>query len=594
MDYEKLRIKKILILFSCGIVILYANIFYIQVIKGKYYFKKANINRIRLIHYPAVRGRIFDRNGKLLAEDKPTLNLVFYRSGLSKIQINQTLNKLKQLIEHLDIEKIKQKIRKNRYRVFEPIVILEDLRDERLLAKISENMAQLPGVGIKVIPRRYYPEDNLAAHVIGYVSKISYKEYGILKEKGYRFNDRIGKAGIEFYCEEYLRGEDGGKQIEVDALGRCIKVLAEKPPKPGADVFLTIDKRIQTVTETVMQDKKGVVIVADVNTGEILAMVSKPDFSPNLFAGNIENNTEKINEIFCDKNFPFINRAIQALYAPGSIFKIITAACALEEKIISETDILECEGVYKVGKHKFKCFAGQRHGRINIVSALAHSCNIFFYQLGLKVGVSNLIRYAKKFGLGKNIDIELPFEKNGFLPTTLWKWERFKRPWYPGETLNLAIGQGYIQTTPLQIVNVISALITGRIIKPKIIKEIVYPEKKLSIKPIDYSYSKKLDISEKTREIIKKGLLGVVEYGTGRACKLSYLKIAGKTGTSQNPKGKDHALFVCYAPADNPKVIILVIVEHGGSGGAVAAPIAKEIIQKCKNILFGDEVKITT
>jgi penicillin-binding protein 2 len=406
----------------------------------------------------------------------------------------------------------------------------------------------------------------------------------------------IGKYGVEYQWETYLRGVDGGRQIEVDALGREIKELRSVEPFPGNNLTLTIDFDLQKVAEEAFQEKTGALIAMDPRNGRILAMVSKPSFDPDTFARSIS--LEDWKSLTENPLSPLQNKGIQGQYPPGSVFKIITAIAGLETGAITPNTQFTCRGIYPYGNRDFRCWREEGHGTINLHRAIVESCDIFFYQVGLKVGVDAIAHYAEEFGLGNPTGIALPHEKSGIVPSTSWKKERLGVPWYSGETLSLAVGQGYINATPLQLLMLISAIANGgRLYLPHVTEKVedVYGN---VIKEWPVSEMRKVDVSEKTLEIIQQALMGAVNdpHGTGWACVLKQAKVAGKTGTAQVikipqnfKKGdmdrlpwkyRDHAWFVAYAPFEDPIIAVVVLVEHGGYGGAAAAPIAKRVIEK--------------
>jgi penicillin-binding protein 2 len=382
----------------------------------------------------------------------------------------------------------------------------------------------------------------------------------------------------------------------VDALGREIKDLRSVEPFPGNNLILTIDLDLQKIAEEAFQEKTGALIAMDPRNGRILAMVSKPSFDPDTFAGSIS--LEEWKSLTENPLSPLQNKGIQGQYPPGSVFKIITAIAGLETGAITPNTQLTCRGIYPYGNRGFRCWREEGHGTINLHRAIVESCDIFFYQLGLKVGVDAIAHYAEEFGLGSSTGIALPHEKSGIVPSTSWKKRRLGAPWYSGETLSLAVGQGYINATPLQLLMLISAIANGgRLYLPQVTEKVedVYGN---LLKEYPVEEIGRVDVSEKTLRIIQAALMGAVNdpRGTGWACVLKEAKVAGKTGTAQVIKipqnfkkgdmdrlpwkHRDHAWFVAYAPFENPVIAVVVLVEHGGYGGAAAAPIAKRVIEK--------------
>jgi penicillin-binding protein 2 len=431
---------------------------------------------------------------------------------------------------------------------------------------------------------------------MGYLGEIDEDELKQSRDAPYRMGDMIGKNGVEYQWEADLKGVDGGRQIEVDALGREIKPLRSVEPFPGNNLILTLDLELQKVAEEAFQDKSGALIAMDPKTGRILAMVSKPSFDPNLFARNIS--TEEWKSLMENPGHPLQNKGIQGQYPPGSVFKIITAIAGLESGIIDPDTQMPCTGIYTYGNRDFRCWKDGGHGRLSLHRAIVESCDIFFYQVGLKVGVDLIARYANEFGLGRTTGISLPHEKPGIVPSTSWKKKSSGAPWYSGETLSLAVGQGYLNTTPLQLLSLISAIANGgKLYFPQVVERVenIYGDVLDEYPPIEQG---RVNVSENTLHIIQEALLGAVNepHGTGLACALKEVKVSGKTGTAQvirMPENfqrgdmdrmplrfKDHAWFVAYAPYEDPTIAIVVLVEHGGFGAAAAVPIAKKVLER--------------
>jgi len=558
----------VLILFS----ILMLRITHLQIIKGGYFRNISENNRIRLIPIAASRGMIFDRNGEILAIDEPSFDISIIQLGLSKNNIEKSLSNLSKLVD-INIEEAKTNIKKKHNRPFEPAVIVADV-DRITLAKVAERAPDLPGVLIQVTPKRNYLHGELCAHLLGYLGEIDQKELNI--RKNYKSGEWIGKSGIESVYDSYLKGVNGGKQIEVDVRGRQLQVLGKKEPVPGNNLFLSIDTKMQQIAYDALENNCGAVVVVNPQNGEVLTCVSKPSFDTNMFLHRMS--AIEATSLFSDPRHPLLNRAIQAQYSPGSVFKIVVATAALENNIIRPEDTIECGGVYEIGKQKFSCFQKEKHGVVGLINAITLSCNVYFYQLGYKLGVSRINEFAKKFGLGKPTGIDLPSEKTGIIPTPAWKEKVFKTDWYTGDTINLSIGQGYALVTSLQMANLLSIVANGgRVYRPHLATKMVSSSGKvMNFNPDILDI---VPISVQTKELLHKALEDVVSRGTGQKAMLWNMRVAGKTGTAQNSQGDDHAWFVCFAPVEDPRVAIAVIVENGGKGGAIAAPIARKILQ---------------
>lgn len=492
------------------------------------------------------------------------------------------------------------------YSVMNPLTLIRDVKWETA-AEIEERHHEFPGVTTDWEPYRKYIDGHLVGHILGYIRSVDAEEYEALKEKGYGYNDLIGKTGVEKSAEEYLRGIDGRRWIEVDTKGRFSDTLDMVPAEPGKDVVLTIDLRLQkaaleSLEKNINRIKNsngngnygdanaGAVVVLDVNSGEVLAMVSYPTYDPAIFlAGASDREAQrKIVELNTDSiNTPLLNRPIQGLYAPGSTFKPLTAIAGLEEGIIKVNETIRDEGIYYIDGMKFECLEYRyglgTHGDLTIERALATSCNIFFHILGKETGIDNLDKWAKRFGLGELTGIDIPGEYQGNRNCREYKLAQIREPWYPADTAQAAIGQLYNQFTPLQLANYVSSIANGgKKYKPQLIKRIVNHDGTIA-KNKDPEYEE-IQIKQETIEAVKKGMVAVTNSIDGTAVtifeSLPY-KVAGKTGTAQTGRRNesDNGLFVCYAPADDPQVAIAVVVEKG-VWGSNTAPIALDVLTK--------------
>ena len=568
-------------------------LWYLQVIKGSDFRQMSTNNCIRIREDPAARGMILDRKGQLLALNRPSFEVYLVPEDLKEnlevlVKAGQMLN--------MNPEEIKEKLQTQKKRTpFRPVKIKSDIEWNEL-ARLETSRVHLPGLLVDVRPRRAYHYGQLASHLIGYLGEVDENELKQSKGTPYRMGAMIGKYGIESQWETDLRGVDGGRQIEVDALGREIKHLRSVESFPGNNLTLTIDFDLQKVAEEAFQEKTGALIAMDPKSGRVLAMVSKPSFDPDTFARNIS--SEEWKSLMENPFSPLQNKGIQGQYPPGSVFKIVTAIAGLETGVITPNTQLTCKGVYPYGNRDFRCYKEGGHGTINLHRAIVESCDIYFYQVGLKVGVDAIAHYANELGLGRLTGIALPHEKSGIVPSTSWKKKRLGAPWYSGETLSLSVGQGYINTTPLQLLMLISAVANGgKLYLPQVVEKVedIYGNTLKDYPPVEVAQA---DISEKTLHFVQEALMGAVNdpHGTGWACALKDFKVAGKTGTAQvikmaqdfkkgdmdrmPLKFKDHAWFVAYAPFEDPIIAVVVLVEHGGYGGAAAAPIAKRVIEK--------------
>ncbi len=592
---EDLRGKyKFLVVFVClAFLFLFIRLWFLQVIKGSELRRMSENNCIRLRENPADRGMIFDRKGRILAHNRPSFDVFIVPEDLKENP--EVIARIGEILA-MDLDEIKTKIREQKQRPpFKPVRIKTDISWKEL-AILESNRVHLPGLIVEVRPKRAYDYGELASHLIGYLGEIDENELRQPRENPYRMGAMIGKYGVECRWEEDLRGIDGGQQIEVDALGREIRPLGVVDPFPGKNLFLTIDLDLQQMAEEAFKDKNGALIAMELKTGRILAMVSKPAFEPNIFARTIS--PEEWRSLLENPYHPLQNKGIQGQYPAGSVFKIITAIAGLESGAITPETKFTCTGTFPYGNRNFRCWKEGGHGTLSLHRAIVESCDIFFYQLGLKVGVDLIARYADEFGLGKTTGISLPHEKPGVLPSSSWKKKRFGIPWYSGETLSFSVGQGYLNVTPLQQLMLISGVANGgRFYLPQVVERVedVYGRKVKEYPPVEL---RRANVSQRSLQIIQEALRGAVNdpRGTGWSCALKDVQVAGKTGTAQVvrmpenfKKGdmdrmpqrlRDHAWFVAYAPFEDPQISIVVFVEHGGFGASAAAPIAKKVIEK--------------
>lgn len=547
-----------------------------QIVKGKEYQRTSERNRLRIIDIPAPRGIIYDRNNKPFVKNIPSFDISVVREDLPKDA--ETISKLSELIG-LEPEDIRERLERASASSFEPVKLKLDVSLEEV-AKVEARRVDFPGLQVDAVVSREYIYGQLASHVIGYLGRLTFEQsrdpdFRDVPEKAF-----IGQWGVEKIYDRILRGSAGKKIIEVDAMGQVVRVVGIQQPVKGKDLKLTIDMKLQAEAEHALGDRVGAVVMLDVNSGEILVLASTPSFNPNLFARGISYNEWK--RLVNNPQKPFLNRAIQSQYPPGSTFKIVTAIAALEEGIITKDTRVQCDGSIYFGR-VFRDWKEEGHGSVDLYKAIVESCDVYFYEIGKKIEIDTLARYASAFGLGKPTGVEFEGEKSGIVPSTEWKLRTKKEQWYKGETLNTTIGQGYLTATPIQMARLMSALVNGGIFyKPHILKDSVPG------KYIDYV----LDINHDNVELIKEALIGVVsdKDGTGYMARSEIVGIGGKTGTTQVIGGvysqeevpykyRDHAWFIAFAPEENPQVAVAVFVEHGGHGSTAAAPIAKRVIE---------------
>lgn len=579
------------IILTCFVTALFflllTRLWYLQIVKAEDFQSKSESNRLRMVPVAASRGTIFDRNGTVLVSNRPSFSVAVIPQ---EVKDRDAL--LNQLSAYLGIDRgeLLQKWEKGKGRArYYPIVLASGITRDQL-ELLEENRLWLPGLEIEVKPVRQYEVGVLASHLLGYIGEISDEELKSEEYSGYFSGDYIGKSGIERSWERLLHGRDGGRQIEVDARGRILRTISENPPVVGASLVLTIDAELQKRTEQSFGEQAGAAVVIDVNTGEILAFSSNPDFDPALFAGRMP--PEKWKEYLEDKRHPLENKALKGQYPPGSTYKIITALAGLEEGLINERTSVVCKGSYTLGGSTFGCWDRKGHGTVNLKRALKESCDVYFYQLGEKLGIDKIAAYSRALALGAPMGIGLDNEKGGLIPTSEWKQKRHKKKWLQGDTLPASIGQGYVLMTPIQLASMIASVATdGVVYRPHLIKRVIDQDGRV-LQELKPEVLTRAGISPRSFRLVKEGLSAVVNEGggTGGRARLYEVQVAGKTGTSQvvklrDRKGsipyqyRDHALFVAFAPYDKPQVAVAVVVEHGEHGGGAAAPIAGSILR---------------
>lgn len=593
-DKEPTELKKSVFAANILAIIVFFTLavrfWYLQVKESEYYAEQSQNNRIRLVKSPAPRGIIYDRTGVKIADNRPGFDLYLVPEDVTDWP--KTKERLKTLVD-LDEETIDEKLRRAKGRPpFQAVKLKEDLSWEET-AKIESYKYEMQGIILDVSPKRSYIFGEPTAHLLGYLGEISEKE---LKEAGnadYSLGDLIGKYGLEKTLEDDLRGNDGGKEVEVDALGRKIKIVNWNPPDPGNNVQLTIDIKTQLAAWAAMRDKVGAAVAMDPHTGRILAMVSSPAFDPNVLSTRIS--TEEWKDLIENPLNILNNRVIQGQYPPASTFKPIHAAAAIEEGTITPSTMIYSGPAFRYAGRDYRDWKEAGHGIISVHRAIVESSDTFFYQVGLKLGVDRLAYYTKSFGFGAKTGIPVQNEKPGIVPSSEWKKKTFGVKWYEGETISVSVGQGYMLTTPLQLLDAYAAIANGgTLYTPQVVEEVKTPAGEV-VSQLKVQERGRLLVSGQTLSIIKDALRGVVhdDGGTAHFLKASGLKIAGKTGTAQVSRlikrtknieniaylNRDHAWFAGFAPYDDPKIAVVVIVEHGGFGASAAAPVARELFK---------------
>lgn len=585
----RLKIFFAVVLIMMSLLII--RMWHLQVIRGDELSQRSENNSVRLRKIRPLRGLVMDTNGQVLVDNQPSFDIVFMPNRSRNSQ--DTEKKLKNLYEDRSLAFSMEFPPSDKKRFVAP-VRLEKNVGRKKLAVIETNALDLPGVAVEVVPIRQYLGGEMTAHLIGYTGEVSRDD--LMKDVGggASIGDITGKFGIEKFLDPYLRGKSGAEQVEVNVLGKEIKLIGRIQPVSGYNAVLTIDASLQKVAWEALKGMRGSVVAIDPRDGSVLTLVSSPSFDPNLFNGGIS--IEEWENLSSDPSHPMENRAISGQYPPGSTYKLIIAAAALEEGLITPDTKFSCNGSFELGNRTYRCWNKKGHGHISLHRAIVESCDVYFYNLGKLVGVDKIAEYARAFGLGSPTGIDLPREKGGLIPTKQWKLSRFREPWQMGETISIAIGQGYNLLTPLQLVNAYAALANGGVVyRPRIIKHVETMDGQ-TIKTFETEQKSRVPLSSKNMEILSRALWGVVNEngGTGSALRRKEADVSGKTGTAQViglpedetarkrkvnlARFRDHALFVCFAPSKNPEIAIAVIVENAGHGGSVAAPIARKMI----------------
>ncbi len=578
------------------LLLLLLRIWQLQGIEGESFRHLSENNRLRLKRTPPLRGLISDRHGRVLVDNRPSFNLVLIPEDVP--DLNATLTTMSTYLAEQALFTNNTLPRDPRRPPYQGVVLAKDVPRETLVT-VEARQGEIPGVSVEVGSKRLYPPDGLAAHLLGYVGEVNVRE----REKfpQYYLGDLIGKFGIEKSWESHLRGQGGGQWIEVDASGQRLRMVGEEEARTGESLVLTIDLELQRQAEAAMQGKEGSIVVLGVQTGEVLAMVSQPTFDPNVFARGIR--TSEWRALLDNPLTPLNNRAIQGQYPPGSTFKVMMAAAALEKGVITPATRFRCSGGLPFGRRVFHCWKRRGHGSVDLRQAIAHSCDVYFYQLGQRLGIQGIADYARLFGMGKPLGIELDHEATGLIPDAAWKKRVLGAPWQAGETLSVVIGQGYVTATPLQMAVVAATVANGgTVYRPRLVNRSTSADGEI-VKVYAPEILHETNIRPETMRLVQAGMTDVVngKGGTGAKAKLPDILVAGKTGTSQvisgtRGKGKvlprkyrDHAWFIAFAPADAPEVAVACIIEHAGAGGgAVAAPTVRAVLDAYFNITRRD------
>jgi len=603
------RVRRTIVL-AAGIVIalaiLFARLVSLQLSHGAYYERLANLNQLRTIPVSAPRGVLYDRNGVVIVRNRPSFVVQIVPMQVKDPQ--QELGALAALLGLQQDELWRRVLYQNgvTYQSFDalaeniplgPINVAEDLTPAEV-GRFSEAADRFPGMDVELIPVRQYPHRTLGSHFLGYVGQITEAEYKQRRAHGYGPNDVVGEDGLEYTYDRWLRGREGGRRIKVNSAGEAVATFQSFPAVSGNDLVLNVDWHLQEAAETAMARQIGIIakrvgqrtggaaIVEDPNTGAILAFVSQPNIDPNDFAAGITQ--KRYNAYLNDPLRSLFNRAIAGAYPTGSTFKLITSSAALGSGLMDASSTRYCGGAFDLNGFIFNDDRAGGHGTLDLTSAISESCDVFFYQVGHELGIDRLDRYAAAYGIGAQTRIDLPGETSGILPTPAWKQREYKDEWYGGDTVNMAIGQGYLEASPIQMLKVVGAVANGgTLYKPQLVRQIKDPHGRVlaTFAPV---VEGRVPVSPDDLAIIRKGMLGAIEsgYGTAYNVEIPGFHYAGKTGTAENvptgdnPSGRNHAWFVCFAPYENPKIAVVVFMDQSGGFGAVnAAPVAQAIVQ---------------
>lgn len=586
------RFRSALAAFVCValLAVLAARMVYLQVISHELFSSLSQDNRLQVVPLPPTRGLIYDRNGVVLAENIPSHHLTITPEKIR--DLDETLADLAEVVtvRPSDVERFRQALK--RHRPFESVPLRVNLGEEEV-ARFSVNRHRFPGVDIEPQLTRYYPYGERTAHVLGYVGRIDEHDLKRLDERNYRGTNLTGKLGVERQYEAELHGRVGYMHQEVNVEGRKLRELeGRRPPVPGADLQLNLDMRLQQTAWQALGEEAGAVVAIDPANGAVLAFVSRPSFDPHDFVHGISDKDYRA--LRDDPQRPLFNRALRGQYPPGSTIKPFLGLGALERAHELAGQSVHCRGYYKLPTDKRRYRDWKTHGKVDLDEAIAQSCDVFFYDLAHRMGIDKMAAYLGLFGLGRASGIDIPGEREGLVPTREWKRNRFSMPWFPGETLIAGIGQGYMLATPLQLADAVSGLAVGRLYRPRVAAFLERPGGRIErIEPV---LRAELPVVEPAHwERIRRAMEDVVHGKRGTARASGYgagYRFAGKTGTSQvisiaqdaeydaealEKKYHDHALFIAWAPVDNPRIAVGVLVEHGGSGSSAAAPVARKV-----------------
>jgi len=582
------ELQRRLIILRVGLLLVVAllglRLWHLQIREGPYYRDLSENNRTRLVLLEPARGLIYDRHGVLLANNVPSFSLyVTLEDVKDREGLIQKLTDLLGLDPALIRKKLAGKGSKLLPRKIKDRMTLRDA------TVIESHRLDLPGVMVQVESQRNYPGGVTAAHLLGYVGEVSADQLEKPEFADLHQGSVVGQYGVEKSYDRHVRGAAGQKSVEVDALGHEKKTAVVEKPQAGNDLYLTIDIRLQKVAEELLGEEFGAIVALDPTNGDVLAMASRPAFDPNVLSRELT--PKQWVEIVQDEGRPLNNRASQGQYPPGSTFKVPMAVAALETNTMSPSSTVHCNGGYQFGRRRYRDWKAGGHGSVNLHTALVHSCDVYFYTVGQRMGIEVMADFGKDFGLGQGTGVELPSERSGIMPSSAWKQKAKNEPWLPGETISAAIGQGYVTVTPLQMASLIGTVANNGVnYRPRLVQAVM-DRTTGNLQELPAVPRGKVKAKPDTFRVIKEALADVVNVGTATRAKSSLVTIGGKTGTAQvtalrtgpekdiPKKFRDHAWFIAFAPVESPKIAVVVLAEHMGHGGSAAAPLAKEVIE---------------
>lgn len=593
---KKERIIFLYIFLALLFIALIARVSYLQFAKGKYYDSAGYENTIRNIPINPERGDVYSSDGVILVK-----NAFYFKLSLLSFEVknySEVLSAISKIVPLKAAEKqfVIKSLKEN---TLAPVLV-KDMIDYETFCRLAEIKSDYSGIYLEAQPIRDYPLGYSACHLLGYDGLIT--EHELKEQSFYAMGDNIGKDGIEKEYDVLLRGIKGADRIQVDVSGKLSSVVDTIFPKRGDNLILTIDYNIQKTAEKALvravseveavngEKSGGAVVVLEANSGAVLAMASYPQYDPNLFARGISQ--KDYDSIISNRATPLLNRVIHGAYPCASTFKLVTAASAMDYGIVSPDDYFYCSGAYDLGGHIFNCFVTSGHGSVSFRDSIAYSCDVVYYMLASKFPIDIFVKYISDFGIGKKTEIDLPGENSGLLPTPAWKKKIYKENWFPGDTVNLSIGQGFIEVTPIQVALFTSAVANGgTMYKPYLLKKAVSVEGR-EVKVTKKKVLNKINIDDRYFKVVREGMRGAVVYGTAKAADSDLVRVAGKTGTAENfptdynPYGRNHTWFTSFAPYENPELIVTVFLEKsGGFGGEKSARIARAIYDEKYKVL---------